>query len=122
MLPSLVRRGTADSAKARLGLVVIVMLLAVVGVGKAPAAALATFECQEIGGRDWPRTLVTYPLEFEAGRARPGAVRLTDGQGREVPCQLWRLKTHADGSVATARISFYASLPKGGAYRFELSR
>ncbi len=85
------------------------------------AAPLATFECQEITGRDWARTLVTYPLELEAGQARPGAVRLTDGQGLEVPCQLSRLTTHVDGSIATARISFYAALPKGGGYRFELT-
>ena len=76
------------------------------------AAPLATFECQEITGRDWARTLVTYPLELKAGQAKPSAVRLTDGQGQEVPCQLSRLTTHADGSIATARISFYAHLPK----------
>ncbi len=57
------------------------VLLAVTGVRTATAAPLATFECQEITGRDWARTLVTYPLELKAGQARPGAVRLTDGQG-----------------------------------------
>ena len=96
-------------------------LLAVTGLEPVSAATLATFECQEITGRDWARTLVTYPLELKAGQARPGAVRLTDGQGQEVPCQLSRLTTHADGSIASARISFYASLPKGGGYRFELT-
>lgn len=94
--------------------------LALTGLGPVSAASLATFECQEITGRDWPRTLVTYPLEFKPGQARPGAVRLTDGQGQEVPCQLSRLTTHEDGSMATARISFHAALPKGGHYRYTL--
>jgi hypothetical protein len=85
------------------------------------AEPLATFECQEITGRDWARTLVTYPLELKSGQAQPGAVRLTDGQGQEVPCQLSRLTTDADGSIASARISFYATLHKGGGYRFELT-
>jgi hypothetical protein len=84
------------------------------------AEPLATFESQEIMGRDWARTLVTYPLELRAGQARPGAVRVTDGQGQEVPCQLSRLTTHADGSIASARISFYAALPKGGHYCYTL--
>ena len=101
-------------------LAVLTALLAVTGVGPASAATLATFECQEITGRDWARTLVTYPLEFRPGQAQPGAVRLTDGQGLEVPCQLSRLTTHADGSIATARVSFYAALPKGGHYRYTL--
>lgn len=96
-------------------------MLAATGLGSLSAAPLATFECQEITGRDWSRTLVTYPLDFRPGQARLGAVRLTDGQGQEVPCQLSRLTTHADGSIASARISFYASLPKAGNYRFELT-
>jgi len=105
----------------KLTLAVLTALLAVTGLGPVSAATLATFECQEITGRDWVRTLVTYPLELKAGQARPGAVRLTDGQGLEVPCQLSRLTTHADGSIATARISFYAGLPNGGGYRLELT-
>jgi hypothetical protein len=94
--------------------------LVFIGVESVSAAILATFKCQEITGRDWARTLVTYPLEFVPGQAQPGAVRLTDGQGLEVPCQLSKLTTHADSSIATARISFYAALPKGGHYRYTL--
>lgn len=89
--------------------------------GVIAAEPLGQFDCQEITGRDWARTLVTYPLELRSGQARPGGVRLTDDQGQEVPCQLSRLTTHADGSIARARICFYASLPKGGDYRFELA-
>ena len=106
----------------KLTFAVISALIAVTGVRLVSAAPLAIFECQEITGRDWPRTLVTYPLELKAGQARPDAVRLTDGQGQEFPCQLSRLTTHEDGSIATARISFYASLTKSGNYRFELTQ
>ena len=86
----------------------------------AAAEPLAVFECREYVGRDWPRTLVTYALDLKPGQAKPGEVRLQDTQGKEVPSQLSRLQTHPDGSIATARLSFYAELPKGGGYRYSL--
>jgi hypothetical protein len=107
------------------------------------AEPLAVFECREITGREWPRTLVTYaltrddyqpPAEARAGlpdTASPGwvklkaplktdAVKLVDAAGQEQPCQFWRVEKDADGSVKSARVSFFASLAPGGQYRYEL--
>jgi hypothetical protein len=95
-------------------------LLAVTSFGPVSAATLATFECQEIMGRDWPRTLITYPVEFQPGQVKPGSIRLLDAEGQEQPCQLWRAKLNADGSLASGRVSFYAQLPRGGSYRYTL--
>jgi hypothetical protein len=97
-------------------------LLSMVLFAEAAAAGqpLAVFETHEHLGRDWPRTLVTYQREFPAGTAQPGEVRLMDATGQEQACQLWRVKEHADGSMASARISFLTGLAKGSRYRFEL--
>ena len=84
------------------------------------AESLATFECREITGRDWSRALVTYPVQFPQGRVKPGNVRLVDSAGAEQPCQFWRVEAYPDGSIRSGRISFYAELPKGGSYRFQL--
>ncbi|MCU0982654.1 MAG: hypothetical protein MUF25_26135, partial [Pirellulaceae bacterium] len=86
----------------------------------AAAEPLAVFDCREFVGRDWPRTLVTYQREFGRGQARPGKVRLLDSSGREQSVQIWRARLHEDGSLASARVSFFAELPKGGSYRYEL--
>lgn len=98
--------------------VMVVSWLILAGV--AMAEPLAVFECREIVHRDWPRTLLTYALDLKPGQAKPGEVRLQDAQGKEVSSQMSRLRTHADGSIATARLSFYAELPKGGSYHYSL--
>jgi hypothetical protein len=83
-------------------------------------ALLAVFEAREVLDLDWPRTLVTYRVDLKPGQARPGSVRLLDERGREQPCQLWRVVKHGDGSIASARVSFYAELKKNERYRYEL--
>lgn len=105
---------------------IMIRPLAAVALLKAAALALlaaepiAVFHCRELLDRDWPRTLVTYQREFAAGIARPGDLRLVDAAGREQPVQVWRVKEHDDGSIASARISFFAELAKRSDYRFEL--
>ncbi len=81
-----------------------------IGLGNILAARAdaprTRFECREITGHDWSRTLVTYAA------AKPGGdVRLVDEAGMEVPCQWSRSGT---------RLSFYAELKAGGAYQYEL--
>jgi hypothetical protein len=83
-------------------LVCVLVLLAAANV----QAAERTFACQEITGRDWPRTLVTYK-----STQPPGDVRLVDANGVEVPCQWSRQGT---------RLSFYAELKSNSSYRYEL--
>src|SRR5437773_1482936 len=68
--------------------------------GKSAGETLATFEARDVIGFDWPRTLVTYRVEFRPGRAFPRTVRLVDEDSREQPCQLSRLSKHRDGSMA----------------------
>ena len=102
----------------RLFLLLAVLLPAALAAGGA--TPLATFDCREITGRDWARTLVTYPLACTPGQAKPGAMKLVDAAGIEQPFQLWRAATYPDGSLKTARISFYAELKKNTSYHFEL--
>lgn len=88
-----------------------------------PAAAaepLAVFETHEITGRDWPRTLVTYDLAKSAKPFKAGEAKLVDATtGAEVPFQLSKVQAEG-GVVKGGRISFYAALPPGGHYRYEL--
>ena len=85
---------------------------------RAAEPPLAVFELREITGRDWPRTLVTYQV---SGVRNQESVRLVNAAtGEEVPFQFWRVRANKDDTIASARISFYASLPSGGSYRFEL--
>jgi hypothetical protein len=118
MLMHIVKRRNPTYVRFTLGLVSA--LLAATTTGPVSAASLATFESHEIMGREWALTLVTYPVEFKPGQARPREVRLVDAQGREQDCQFWRVKLHPDGSIATGRVSFYAALPKGGHFRYNL--
>jgi hypothetical protein len=100
----------------------LMCLMVLVGVLSMPllAAPLAVFDCRERVARTWPRVLVTYPVSFDRGQARVGRVRLVDAAGTEQPCQFSRVETHNDGSIKSARLSFYAELPKGGSYHYEL--
>lgn len=81
---------------------------------------LAEFRAVEHLGIDWPRTMVTYRVKFPPGRVRPGRVRLVGPDAAERRFQLWRVKKHADGSIASARISFLAALAKDGEYCYRL--
>lgn len=63
---------------------------------------------------------MTYEKQFPTGALKAGDAHLVDARGEEQAVQLWRVKQHPDGSIASARISFFAELPKAGRYRFEL--
>ena len=84
------------------------------------AEPLAGFECVERLGLDWPRTMLTYRVSFPPGQAQAGQLRLLDDGGRAHPVQLWRMKRHGDGSIASARVSFMAALPAKGRLRRSL--
>ena len=84
------------------------------------AEPIATFQCVERLQLDWAPTLLTYRVELEPGQAQPNNVRLLDAAGKEHPVQLSRMRKHADGSIASARVSFRAGLPKDGRYSFRL--
>ena len=86
----------------------------------AAAQPLATFECKERLERDWPRTLLNYQRDFPPGAAREGELRLLAPSGREQPSQAWRVEKHADGSIKSARISFFEAVTKGGGFKYDL--
>lgn len=98
----------------------LVCLLLLVFPTLGNAVPLASFDCQEITGRDWARTLVTYPVKFKQGQVKVANVRLVDAAGTEQPCQFSHAEFYQDGSLKAGRLSFYAELPKGGSYHFEL--
>ncbi|MHB9133017.1 MAG: hypothetical protein ACYDBB_18270 [Armatimonadota bacterium] len=81
---------------------------------------LKAFAVKEYLNLNWSRTLVTYPLTFTAGQARPDAVCVTDAAGVEQVCQLSHVTLHPDGSIASARISFYAELKAKGSFTYSL--
>lgn len=90
------------------------------GANEPAGEPLATFEARDTLGFDWPETLLTYRVQFPAGRAFADSVRLLDDAGVERPCQLSRLKKHSDESIESARISFRSGLKAGGKYRYRL--
>lgn len=100
-----------------LTLAALLPFCATLGAAEKP---LDTFEKREWLGVEWASTLVTYRVEFGAGKVKPGAVRLFDADGEGHPFQLWRVEKHPDGSVRQARLSFFAELEADGAYAFRL--
>jgi hypothetical protein len=98
---------------------IVLGVLALMVTGHALAAA-RTFACQNWLERDWPRTLLHYELTAQPGELVPGKVELIDGQGAPVACQLVVIDAHRDGSLQRGRVSFYAELKKGAAWRYTL--
>lgn len=68
----------------------------------------------------WPRTLISYVVVFDGG-VKEEMLSLTD-KGREmsVPFQLSE-KVVRNGMLQRARVSFFAALPQGGRYAYELT-
>ena len=67
----------------------------------------------------WPRTLLTYPVRFEA-KVRPGQLSLRDaGTGKPVPFQLSSVEL-SNGLLAFAEVNFFGDLPSGGKRQYEL--
>ena len=47
-------------------------------------------------------------------------MRLTDAAAAEIPFQLSNIKTHPDGTLASASVSFYGALEPNRAYAYQL--
>ena len=68
---------------------------------------------------NWPRTLISYVVVFDGG-VKEEMLSLTDkSQGIPVPFQLSE-KVVKDGFLQRARVSFFATLPQGGKFAYEL--
>ena len=69
---------------------------------------------------NWPRTLISYVVDFDGG-VKEEMLSLTDkGQGKPVPFQLSE-KVVRNGLLQRARVNFFAALPQGGKYAYELT-
>lgn len=68
----------------------------------------------------WPRTLLSYPVVFEGG-VKEESLSLTDKKQKiSVPFQLSE-KTMKNGLLHSATVNFFAALPQGGSFAYELA-
>ena len=90
----------------------LLALAAMVAVAQSPADAVPqrTFVIQEPFGLAWGPDRVTYRVQLIQGEARPESLRLTDGQGRDVPVQLTEVDYWPDRTARSADVSFMVSL------------
>jgi len=69
----------------------------------------------------WPRTLLTYPVDFSQARVRLDQLQLIDDQsGQPAPMQISDARQTPDGLLKSARISFFSDLKPGATISFEL--
>ncbi|MGN6504759.1 MAG: hypothetical protein ACTHM6_04265, partial [Tepidisphaeraceae bacterium] len=70
----------------------------------------------------WPRTLLTWQVDFSAANLRPDQLGVTrEPQGGNEPFQLSDIQTRPDGTLASAKLSLISDLPPGGTRRFVVS-
>lgn len=69
----------------------------------------------------WPRTLLSYPVEFEGGLAPGERLVLVDGSGTALPYQISEPKMES-GRMRSATVSWFSSLDSGETKSFELRR
>lgn len=68
----------------------------------------------------WPKTLISYPIEFEDEQVNLNQLSL-EFLGQSIPFQFSELKHHA-GQLKKARIHFFTDLPSGSVQRFYLKK
>lgn len=78
------------------------------------------FYQKEVLGKDWPRDLLTYDVQFKKGEAKPADMELVDGEESSVPFQFSGVSLHGDGSIQSGKVSFYAELAAGGEMNYVL--
>ena len=70
----------------------------------------------------WPRTLVTYPVDFSQAKVRADQLSLqNESSSQPEPFQLSGVKTADDGTLLFAQVSFFSDLPSGADRTFVLS-
>ncbi|MDR2674189.1 MAG: hypothetical protein LBC18_04795 [Opitutaceae bacterium] len=71
----------------------------------------------------WPRTLVSYEVEFGGAAPRLEELALVrQPSGAAVPAQFSEVATRPDGTLSRARVHFFCDLPPGAKRVFELRR
>jgi hypothetical protein len=69
---------------------------------------------------NWPRTLLTYPVNFAHRPFTAGQLRLRDAAGQPVPFQISGVKKAQDGKIVFASLSFFSTLEPGATHSFQL--
>jgi hypothetical protein len=69
---------------------------------------------------NWPRTLLTYPVDFSNGPIGPNRLRLSDGAGHAIPFQVSGIRKAPDGRIVFASVSFFSALEPGATHEFRL--
>ena len=68
----------------------------------------------------WPRTLLTYPVDFSHRPCAAEQLHLTDKAGQAIPFQLSDVQKAQDGRIVFAKVSFFSSLEPGATHEFKL--
>ena len=69
----------------------------------------------------WPRTLLTYPVDFSQAKVKPEQLILRNGTtGALEPIQLSAMKMTAGGTLLFANVSFFSDLKPGAHQVFQL--
>jgi hypothetical protein len=61
----------------------------------------------------WPRTLLTYPVDFSQRSCKATELQMTGDKGANVPFQLSEVQASADGILSFAKVSFFSALEPG---------
>ncbi|HEY0308897.1 MAG TPA: hypothetical protein VGB94_12110 [Acidobacteriaceae bacterium] len=68
----------------------------------------------------WPRTLLTYPVDFPHRSCKAAELQMTGDKGANVPFQLSEVKASADGTLSFAKVNFFSALEPGATHSFNL--
>jgi len=69
----------------------------------------------------WPRTLLSYPVDFSAAHVQANQLSLVDSKGRLVPMQLDGVRQSPSGELQSATVCFFSDLKPGAMVSFTLS-
>jgi hypothetical protein len=73
-------------------------------------------------GREWPMSLISYPVEFSAPGIKAENLKLTGADGKELMFQLSEKRQRNDGTLAFARLNFMADFPANTDRYFVLNK
>ena len=75
-----------------------------------------------LSGREWPMSLISYPVEFSAPGIKAENLKLTSADGKELMFQLSEKRQKNDGSLAFVKLNFMADFPANTERAFVLSK
>ncbi len=72
--------------------------------------------------REWPMSLISYPVEFSEPGIKAENLKLTDTDGKKLTFQLSEKRQRDDGSLAFAKLNFVTDFPANSKRSFVLSK